>query len=142
MLMPSGMVLLPLELEEFVNSADCQGIATTDAHFAASRPIDRFVADRGAALRHYVSARHLLRVHLKWLAEIAGAKRGLDVAHVCADRGYGSGVTRVVAIQHDPPTVGQVLEYVRGGVLIDAHDVRAARLHRGEVLVRVLAARA
>src|SRR5437762_13671672 len=111
--MPTGMVLLPLEREKLMNGRYSNRIATPDPHLPTPRPIRGLVADHRSPLLHDLGARHLLRVHLKWLAEIAGTKRGLDVAHVCADRGDGRGVTRVVAIQQDPPTVGQVLEYVR-----------------------------
>ena len=62
-LMPRGMMLLSLEREKLMNRGDGHRISTPDPHFAASRPIDRFVADRGATLRHHVCPWDDLRVH-------------------------------------------------------------------------------
>src|SRR6266480_4058470 len=133
------MVLLSLEREKLMYRPDRDRVVTPDAHFPSPRPIDRLVTDRRASLAHPDRAGHGLRVHLEWLGEVAGAKRGGDVAHVRANRRDRGGVDGIITIQHYPAAVGQILEHVRGRVLVDAHDVRAPRLHRSEIVVRPLA---
>ena len=76
---------------------------------------------------------------LEGFREVARAERRGNLAHVQANRGDRGAVAGVVALEHDAAAVGQVLEDVRRRVLIDAHDVRPARLHRREVCIRPLA---
>jgi len=61
---------------------------------------------------------------------------------VTANRDDRGRVGCIVALEDDTATVGQVFEDVRRGVLVDAHDVRAAGLHCREVSVRPPAGRA
>jgi len=139
--MPRRVVLLALKREKVVDRRDGNGIVARDAHFPTPRAIDGLVADRGVPCSHDPRARDGLRVDGERFGEIARAERRLNVAHVRANRGDGSGVGRIVTLEDDAPTVREILKDVRGGVLIDTHDMRAARLHRGEVGVRPLAGR-
>jgi len=126
-------MLLPLKREEFVNRSHRTRIAALYAHFPAPGPIDLVICDRTAARRHHARPGHGLGMHFERLGEVARAKRSLDVAQMRANRGDGDGIHRIVALEHDAAAVGQILKDMRGGVLVDAHDVRATRLHRGEV---------
>ena len=131
--MPRRMVLRSLEREELVNRSHRHRIAARDPHFPTPGPIDLVIRDRSAAGRHHGRPGHGLGMDLEGLGEVARAKRGLDITQVRANRGDGGGVGRVVALEHNAPAVGKILKDMRGSVLVDAHDVRAARLHRGEV---------
>jgi hypothetical protein len=139
--MTRRMVLLSLEREKFVNRPDRGRVARSHAHFPTPRPVDRLILDRAATFCHDPCSRHGLVVDLERFGEIARAERALDVAHVRANRRDGGAICGVVALQDDPAAVGEILENVRGGVLVDAHDMSAAGLHRGEVVVRPLAGR-
>src|SRR6266571_2900904 len=132
-LMPRRMMLRALKREKLVNGANRGRVAARDPHFPAPGPIDLVITDRAAARRHHTRPGHGLGMHLEGFGEVARAKRGLDVTQVRANRGDGDGVGRVVALEHDAAAVREVLKDMRGCVLVDAHDVRAARLHRGEV---------
>jgi hypothetical protein len=140
--MPLGMMLLALKCEKLVDRSNRGGVVASDANLPTPRPIDSLVADRGATLGHDSGPRDGLRVHLERFRKIARAERALDVAHVRANRRDGGGVARVVAIQDDATAVGEILKDVCGRVLIDAHDVPAARLHRRKVSIRAPARRA
>ncbi len=132
-------MLLALKREKLVNRADRGRVAARDPYFPAARPIDRLVADRRTTLAHQRGTGYGLRVYLEWFREVARAERGLNVPHVRANRRDGARVSGIVAIEDDTPAVRQILKDVRGGGLVDAHDVRAAGLHRGEVSIRALA---
>src|SRR5262245_8816208 len=101
--MPTCMMLLSLKLQEPMNGGHRLRIRTVNLHFSSPWAIARNVRDRAPSLGHHGGARHLLRVHLEWLREVAGAKRGLDVAQVRANGADGGGVGRVVAVQHHAP---------------------------------------
>src|SRR6266511_1659996 len=135
------VMLLALEREKLVNRADRGRVPARDPHFPTARPIDRLVADRRAALAHYRRAGHGLGVYLERFREVACAERGLNVPHVCANRRDGGRVGGIIAIEDDAPAVRQILKDVRGGVLVDTHDMGAAGLHRGEIVVRPFAGR-
>ena len=72
--MPTGMVLLPLEREKLMNGRYSRRIASPDPHLPTPWPIACLIADRRASFLHYSSARHLLRVHLERLREVARAE--------------------------------------------------------------------
>src|SRR5439155_1996103 len=131
--MPRGMMLRALKREKLVNGANRGRVAARDPHFPAPRPLYRLILDRAAVGRHNRSSRYNLGMDRERFGEIARAERRLDVAHVPPNLRDGGAIRGVVALQHDAAAVGEILEDVRGGVLVDTHDVRAARLHRGEV---------
>ena len=77
-------------------------------------------------------------MHLERLRKIAGAKIGRDVPHVGPDLGDRGGIGAIVAVQHDATAIREVFEHMMGAVLIDAHDLVTARLHRREDHLRLL----
>jgi len=120
------MMLRALKREEFVNRTHRNRVAARDPHFPAPGPIDLGIPDRAAARRHHSGPGNGLGMDREGLGEVARTERGLDVAQVRANRGDGGGVGRVVALEHDAAAIGEVLKDVRGSVLVDTHDVRAA----------------
>jgi len=119
-------MLRALKREEFVNRTHRNRVAARDPHFPAPGPIDLGIPDRAAARRHHSGPGNGLGMDREGLGEVARTERGLDVAQVRANRGDGGGVGRVVALEHDAAAIGEVLKDVRGSVLVDTHDVRAA----------------
>jgi hypothetical protein len=76
-------------------------------------------------------------VYLEWFGKVPGSKRRSDVSHVLSDGDDAGGVGAVVAVKDDSTTVRKVLEDVRRGVLIHAHNGFAARLHGREDTIRL-----
>lgn len=103
---------MALEGQKVVNRRDGVPVTRSDPDFCAARAIEGSIADCGAPSRHDCGARHDVCMHLARLGEIAGLEGSGDVAHVLADSGDASTVGCSVAVEHDPPTVGQVLEDV------------------------------
>lgn len=130
-----------LKREKRVNRRDRYRIAARHTDFPPLWPIDRGVADRRTARGHDRRSGHGLRVHLERPGEVAGAERRFDVAHVRPNFGDVGSVGRVRPVEHHAAAVGKIFKDMRGCVLVHAHDVCAARLHRREVvlIVRTLA---
>jgi hypothetical protein len=78
---------------------------------------------------HHGRARPPHGVHDPGQGEIPRRKPPRDIRHVDANRGHPRRVG-YLALQHDAPAIGQGLEDVGGGVLIDSHHLRATLLHR------------
>src|SRR6266487_11894 len=139
--MPRCLVLLALKFEELVYGGHRGGITRPDSHFPSPHAIDGRVADSRASCAHHRRSRHVLRVDLERLREIPRPKRSRDVAHVRANR-LDAGTVRRIHVEDHAAAVGQILEDMCGRVLIDAHDVCAARLHRGKIVTSIFGARA
>lgn len=110
--MPRGSVSIPLKRKKLVNSSNGNGVSCANPHLRPARTVHRLVGDRGAARGHYVCAGNDLRVYLKRLREIAGPERRGNFSHVLSDRADAARIGAAVAVQHDPSTIGQVLEDV------------------------------
>jgi hypothetical protein len=124
-------MILCLERQERVDRGDRGCILASNPDFASPGKRVRLVSNQGAPGGHHGSAGNRLGVNEAGKGEITPAKPDGDVLHVGADGG-GSGGIHAVALQHDAAPVGQGLEYMRGGVLIDAHGDGATPLHRRE----------
>ena len=128
-------MLLALKREELMNRRNSSGIAGPNTDFPAPWPIGRCIRDHPALGRHDGSTRHGLRMHLERFREIARAKGLGNLMHVRANLLDVRRVRRVRALEHDAAAVRQILEHVRRAVLIHAHHMLAAHLHRGEIVL-------
>src|SRR6266566_4687614 len=111
-LMTSGVMLISLERQKFVDRRDRVGIVALDAHFPAPRPVLDLVADLVAMRPHHVSARNGLRVDRKRLRKITGAKGRRNVAHVRAHGSDARAVHGVVTVEDNTAAVRKIFEYV------------------------------
>lgn len=119
----------PLERQEFVHGSQGDRVCGPDPHLPAPRQRVGHVLNRLFLPSHHGRAGHLHGVHDPGQGEIPSRKPPRDIRHVESDRGHPLRVGHL-ALQHDAPAVGQGLEDVGGGVLIDSHHLRATLLHR------------
>ena len=132
--MRCGPVILRLEGQESVDRRNRGGIFAPDPDFASPGKGVRQVSNDRAPGGHYRGAGNRLRMDETGKREIAPAEPDRDVLHMGTDGG-GPGGVDAVALEHDPAAVGQRLEHMRRGVLIDAHGDGAASLHRNKPAV-------
>ncbi len=118
-----------LEREELVDRRACLGVVRRDAHDAAAWQIGHGVCDDVALGRHDGGAGHVPHVHEHRRREVTLAESARNHMEVESDHGDTGRVVRV-AFELDATTVGEVGKVVRRGVLVDAHRVSAACLHR------------
>src|SRR6185312_11415824 len=97
---------------------------------AAIQPAHR-VIDQRLLRCHHRSAGHVLEVHEHRRREIAGLERGGNRAQMLQNA-RSTGAVVGAANEHDPATVGQVVEVMGRRILIDAHDHTPAFLHCGK----------
>ena len=131
-LMAQSMMSVPLKGQKLVDRRHGGCVARADPDFGATQPIDFLIGDATAPSCHNGRARHGFGVHLEGLSEISGLERGSDVAHVLADPRDTKRVGTCVAVEDDPPAVGEVFKDVCRGVLVHPHHRFAACLHGGE----------
>jgi hypothetical protein len=93
------------------------------------------VPDQRAVRGHQRSSGNIPIVDEAWKREIPAGKRIRDPVHVGPDLVDAVGVGRIT-LKTDPAPVGQRLEYVRGGVLIDSHSHPAPGLKLSEASIR------
>ena len=127
-------MILGLECQELVDSGERGGIVGANPDFPSPGKGIGPIPDERAPGGHHHGAGDLLGMHEPWETEIPPGEPVRNVRHVGADGG-GPGGIDAVALQHDPPPIGQGLEHMRGGVLIHAHGDRTPFLHRGECAV-------
>jgi hypothetical protein len=73
-------------------------------------------------------------MHEAWQREVAATECAGNLPHVRSNLSH-TGNVGSISLEGDAATIGQRLEPVPGGVLIDAHGSMPARLYPGEQAV-------
>lgn len=133
-------VILPLKGQELVDRRDGGRIGCGEAHQPATCKRVSVIADLGAPGRHHAGSRDLPGMDLPGKRKVALPERGSDPLHVGSDLGHPCAVAGI-ALKTDAAAVGQRLELVEGGVLIDAHGHLASGLDLREGAIAGIASR-
>ena len=107
----SRAVIHPLKSQEIVHGSHRDGIRARDTDLPTARQRVHGVAQHRAPRRHNGGSGHDLRVHSSRDREVAGRETLRNVIKVRSNDLRTHAVDRV-ALQHDSPTVCEILEDV------------------------------
>jgi len=127
-------MVMTLKGQELMDGADRDRVRALEAYLSAAGQTVCPVSDEGFTSTHHGRPRNISGVHEAGYREVSLRKGAHNAAHVFADPGDTCRVGGI-AYQADAPAVGERLEVVRGGVLIDAHGALAALLYPGKCAV-------
>ena len=131
----AGAVVLNLESQEVVHSAERFRIGRSNANLAASIRRPESIDDDGLLCLHHRDAGRDLVVDEHGDVEVAGGEHGGDMGEVSANLVAGGTVAVCLDVDLDDAAVGKQSEMVGGGVVGEAHGVVTAHVNASRMLV-------
>lgn len=125
------MVTVALEGEKSMDRLERRRVGGDDAQLASARQGLEPEANQRVAGGHVLRSGDVAQVDECRCGEVAAREGALNGPEMIANRPH-TGCVVPAALELDPPAVGEIVESVNRGILVDAHRSLATPLHRGE----------